>query len=129
MKLLAFGALKGYRTYILAALAVLTAGLSYLTGDQSGPDTLNAIWQAVMGLGLGTLRAGVQAGTAPLTDLLDAADPDAPGGIIDLDDRAFTEAIGALKQVQAWRDDPVAVPFPRDLHDRIEALLTLYDQP
>jgi len=58
--LLTFGWASGYRTYVLAALGVLTAATHYAVGEQSAQDAFNAGWQTLVALGLGTLRAGVK---------------------------------------------------------------------
>jgi hypothetical protein len=50
------GFLAGYRTYLMAGLAVATALVGYADGDT---DLVHTITNVVMGLGLGTLRAGV----------------------------------------------------------------------
>ena len=53
--------LKGYRTYIIAALLVLVSLINLLTGDISIVEFLNSPDLLVLlnGLGLATLRAGV----------------------------------------------------------------------
>jgi hypothetical protein len=51
-----FTKLAGYRTYIIAAVAVITAIGSFLAGDVTLAD---AIQNALLGAGLATLRAGV----------------------------------------------------------------------
>ena len=48
--------LKGYRTYIMAGLAVLSAAASYLVGDVDLITALNAGFTAAA---LGFLRAGI----------------------------------------------------------------------
>ena len=53
--------LQGYKTYIVAAVAVLTAILAWLTGEANIFDTINAIMLAT---GLGTLRAGISSEAA-----------------------------------------------------------------
>lgn len=53
--------LQGYKTYIIAAIAVLSAILAYKTGQADLFETINAV---LLALGLGTLRAGVKADTA-----------------------------------------------------------------
>ena len=54
--ILSGGFLAGYRTYLMAGLAVLTALVAYADGDVDLPHTVTNV---IMGLGLGTLRAGV----------------------------------------------------------------------
>ena len=54
--LLTGGFAKGYRTYIMAGIGVLTALAAYATGDADLTHTVNNI---AMALGLGTLRASV----------------------------------------------------------------------
>jgi hypothetical protein len=48
--------LAGYRTYILAAGAVIAAIVSFLAGDSTLSEAIN---NGLMGAGLATLRAGV----------------------------------------------------------------------
>ena len=48
--------LVGNRTYILAVGAVVAAAVAFLTGEMTLPEAVNA---ALIGAGLGTLRAGV----------------------------------------------------------------------
>lgn len=48
--------LNGKKTYIVAAVIVVQAVGAFLTGDIALGEALN---QALTGLGLGTLRAGV----------------------------------------------------------------------
>ena len=48
--------LQGKKTYIVAVGIVVAAGVSFLTGDATLSDALN---QALTGLGLAGLRAGV----------------------------------------------------------------------
>jgi hypothetical protein len=48
--------LSGYKTYVVSAAVVLSAVAAFVTGDV---DLQGAINQALLGLGLGTLRAGV----------------------------------------------------------------------
>jgi len=48
--------LEGKRTYILAFGAVVAAAVSFFTGDMTLAQAINA---ALIGAGLGTLRAGV----------------------------------------------------------------------
>lgn len=52
-------ALEGYRTYIVAFGAVVAAGVAFATGEMTAAEAVNA---ALMGAGLGTLRAGVKRG-------------------------------------------------------------------
>tara|TARA_R100001086_G_scaffold180400_1_gene100161 strand:- start:1406 stop:1591 length:186 start_codon:yes stop_codon:yes gene_type:complete len=49
-------ALQGYKTYMVAIIAVLTAILAWLTGEASLFEAIEAVLFAT---GLGTLRAGV----------------------------------------------------------------------
>jgi hypothetical protein len=55
--------LRGKKTYIIAAGAILTALGAYLNGTLSGPECVLAVLGAC---GLGTLRAGVTKAAAPL---------------------------------------------------------------
>lgn len=48
------GFAKGYRTYIIAGLAVASAVASYATGDT---DLMHTVQNVALSLGLGTLRA------------------------------------------------------------------------
>jgi hypothetical protein len=48
--------LKGKKTYIVAAALVLTALSGFVTGDVT---LAQAVDQVLIGLGIGTLRAGV----------------------------------------------------------------------
>lgn len=50
--------LTGNRTYILAFGAVVAAAVAFATGDMTLAEAVNA---ALVGAGLGTLRAGVAA--------------------------------------------------------------------
>lgn len=52
--------LQGYKTYIIAAIAVLAAVLAWLNGDAGLFEALDTI---MIALGLGTLRAGVKTDT------------------------------------------------------------------
>lgn len=52
--ILSGGFLKGYRTYIAAAVVVISAAASYMVGDADLVHTIGAI---ASGLGLGALRA------------------------------------------------------------------------
>jgi len=49
---------SGYRTYIVGALAILTAVGTYLAGDLSLADAAQACLTAILGM---TVRAGVSA--------------------------------------------------------------------
>lgn len=50
--------LSGYKTYIVAGVAILTAIAAYLVGDLSISDTAQTVLTAVLGA---TIRAGVAA--------------------------------------------------------------------
>lgn len=50
--------LQGKRTYILALGAVVAAAVAYLTGEMTLAEAVNS---ALVGAGIGTLRAGVAA--------------------------------------------------------------------
>ncbi len=54
--------LKGYKTYIIAALVVLIGVVNLLTGDVSWSQFISSpdLLVILNGLGLGTLRAAVQ---------------------------------------------------------------------
>lgn len=53
--------LKGYKTYITAGIAVLTAVAGYLTGETSLTDALQLGFTAIMGA---FIRSGIKADTA-----------------------------------------------------------------
>ena len=59
---LAGGFLRGYRTYILGGLLALQALIGFAVGDISLSELLNKLPQALAGLGLMSLRAGVNNG-------------------------------------------------------------------
>lgn len=48
--------LAGYKTYIVAVVAIITAGAGYLTGDLSLADTMQAVLTAILGA---TIRNGI----------------------------------------------------------------------
>jgi hypothetical protein len=50
--------LVGYRTYIIAIMIIVQAVGAFLTGDMTLAEAVNA---ALLGTGLGALRAGVSA--------------------------------------------------------------------
>lgn len=50
------GKLSGYKTYVLAVVAVVTGVAGYLVGDMSMMDALNYVW---VGGVAAALRAGV----------------------------------------------------------------------
>lgn len=50
----------GNRTYIIAFGAVVAAGVAFFTGTMTLAEALNA---ALVGAGLGTLRAGIKEDT------------------------------------------------------------------
>jgi len=52
--------LSGYKTYITAGVAVITAVASYLIGDMSAADALQIGFTALMGA---FIRVGVKADT------------------------------------------------------------------
>jgi hypothetical protein len=47
---------QGYKTYIIAAVAVITAVAGYLVGDVSLPDAAQACLTAILGA---TIRNGI----------------------------------------------------------------------
>lgn len=51
------GRLKGYRTFITAGLAVLSAIAAALVGDADLSEALNRVWQALTPLSVVFLRA------------------------------------------------------------------------
>ncbi len=51
---------KGFKTYITAAIAVITAAAAYLTGEASLTETLQLVFTALMGA---FIRSGVKADT------------------------------------------------------------------
>ena len=51
---------SGFKTYITAAVAVVTAAAAYLTGEASLVDTLQLVFAALMGA---FIRSGVKADT------------------------------------------------------------------
>jgi hypothetical protein len=48
--------LSGYKTYIVAGVAVITAVASYLTGDMSAADAIQLAVTAILGA---TVRNGI----------------------------------------------------------------------
>ena len=52
--------LQGYKTYIVVAVAVLTALLGFINGEM---DAVEAVLVVLNALGIGTLRAGVKRDT------------------------------------------------------------------
>lgn len=54
--------LKGRKTYIVAFLMVLVSVVNIVTGDASLQEVLasDELWVLLNGLGLGSLRAGVE---------------------------------------------------------------------
>jgi len=52
----------GYKTYIVAAVAVLSAVATYFVGDASLADTAQLVLTAVLGA---TLRAGINPPNSP----------------------------------------------------------------
>ena len=54
--LLTGGFLKGYRTYILTAIAVITVVAQFAVGDVNLTDAIQAV---AMALGVGTVRAAL----------------------------------------------------------------------
>jgi precorrin-4 methylase len=50
--------LSGYKTYITAGVAILTAAAAYLTGDMTVAETLQLVVTALLGA---FLRSGVAA--------------------------------------------------------------------
>lgn len=55
--LLTGGFLKGYRTYVAAAVVVVSAVAAYMVGDA---DLVGTITTIATGVGLGSLRAAVK---------------------------------------------------------------------
>jgi hypothetical protein len=53
--------LKGYKTYITAGLAILTAAATYLTGEATLGEALQLGFGAIMA---GTIRKGIKADLA-----------------------------------------------------------------
>jgi hypothetical protein len=49
--------MAGKRTYVLAFGAVVAAGVAFFTGEMTLAEAINA---ALVGAGLGTLRAGMR---------------------------------------------------------------------
>jgi hypothetical protein len=49
--------LSGYKTYVVAAVAVITAAAAWLVGDASIGDTIQLIVTAVLGA---TIRNGIK---------------------------------------------------------------------
>jgi hypothetical protein len=64
MKILAYlltgGFLKNYRTYLLGFMLAATGVGKYLAGDESLSDFIQRLPEILGGLGLVTLRAGLQ---------------------------------------------------------------------
>lgn len=59
LNFLSGGFLKGYRTYILGGLLLVTAVAQFTTGDMSLPDLFKNLPALLAGLGLWTARAAV----------------------------------------------------------------------
>jgi len=59
--LLTGGFLKGYRTYLLGFALALTGVAQYLAGDLTFAQLIDKLPEILGGLGLASLRAGVQA--------------------------------------------------------------------
>lgn len=59
------GFLAGKRTYILGALAALSALASWAVGDASAVEMLKAVAEVALGMGLITLRIGIAAAAQP----------------------------------------------------------------
>ena len=51
------GKLNGYRTYVLAVVAVVTGVAGYLLGDMSAMEAMNYVWAGGVAA---ALRAGVE---------------------------------------------------------------------
>lgn len=62
LNFLAGGFFRGYRTYILGGLLALQAIASFAVGDTSLSELLNQLPQVLAGLGLMSLRAGINNG-------------------------------------------------------------------
>ena len=58
-KLLTGGFLAGYRTYLLGFLIFAQAAVQWAIGDSSGAEFLSKLPEMLAGLGLMTLRAGI----------------------------------------------------------------------
>jgi hypothetical protein len=77
--LLTGGFLVGYRTYILGAVAALSAIASWTVGDVATGDMLKAVAEACLGIGLVTLRLGIAGVALPGPSAeLSALEPDIP---------------------------------------------------
>jgi len=71
------GVLKGYKTYVLAAIGLITAVAAWLIGDLATPDMIEAVFAALAAM---TLRAGIAksgsdpgSGSMPLSGFLFAS--------------------------------------------------------
>jgi len=62
--LLSGGFLSGRRTYVLGALMAAQAVASWALGDTTLPQLLEQLPEILGGLGIMTLRAGIQKGAA-----------------------------------------------------------------
>jgi hypothetical protein len=120
--LLSGGFARGYRTYILSALGVLTALAGYAIGDQSAIDTFNAVWQALASLSVGTAASKIDRYLGPIDTVIQEADLPAA----DLSDHAFDVAKSLLQEVQGWRDDPANDAMPADLRERLDGFLAVF---
>ena len=56
------GMLKGYKTYVLSGLAVITAIVGWLVGDATLAGALEEAWKILFPLITAALRAGVKNG-------------------------------------------------------------------
>jgi hypothetical protein len=72
--LLTGGFLAGYRTYILGAIAALSALASWTVGDVATGDMLKAVAEACLGIGLMTLRLGMTSTVGRAVDAIAVAD-------------------------------------------------------
>jgi hypothetical protein len=91
------GFLVGRRTQLLAALGVLTALVNWAIGNQSGPDAINAIWQALASLSVGTLGAKVARNGALAAQALTQIEPTP---------EAAAAALGAWELAREYGDRP-----------------------
>jgi hypothetical protein len=72
--LLTGGFLVGYRTYILGAVAALSAIASWTVGDVATGDMLKAVAEACLGIGMMTLRLGMTSTVGRAVDAMAVAD-------------------------------------------------------
>lgn len=53
------GFAAGYRTYILAALGVITAAAGWAVGDQTTAEAIRSVWEILLSGSVAAVRAAV----------------------------------------------------------------------